>query len=105
MQYQSCIRRLDIFFFSLFLQDLGVPFIRQGREHAVNPAIHKDLSSRRIVQMSTVAEVESYYENSRVIATTCLSAGRFARLFDYCIVDEASQILEVCQLNALLLCL
>ncbi len=31
----------------------------------------------------------------QVIAATCLSANKFQRMFDYCIVDEASQIVEV----------
>ena len=47
------------------------------------------------VPKKTVAELEDSYVNSQVVATTCLGVNHpifNQRVFDYCIVDEASQI-------------
>jgi DNA replication ATP-dependent helicase Dna2 len=52
------------------------------------------------IPKKTIAELEKSYTNSKVVATTCLGINQTifnARVFDYCIVDEASQItLPVC---------
>jgi DNA replication ATP-dependent helicase Dna2 len=51
-------------------------------------------------EVRTVAEVETLFQSAKIVATTCLSINHalFAkRRFDYCIVDEASQLtLPVC---------
>jgi DNA replication ATP-dependent helicase Dna2 len=50
--------------------------------------------------MKTMEELHASYEYSKVVATTCLGVNHpifNQRVFDYCIVDEASQItLPVC---------
>jgi hypothetical protein len=47
-----------------------------------------------------VKEVETIFQSARIVATTCLSINNplfEKRRFDYCIVDEASQLtLPVC---------
>ncbi|KAK9446524.1 uncharacterized protein V1518DRAFT_143160 [Limtongia smithiae] len=65
--------------------------------------IHPEVKSFAVLQSnlpSTFAELESFYFGSRVVATTCLSINSLLflrRRFDYCIVDEASQItLPIC---------
>ena len=40
-------------------------------------------------------QVREYYESRLVIAASCMGAANFRRSFDYCIVDEASQLVEV----------
>ncbi|KAI5300198.1 Tripartite DNA replication factor [Ascosphaera atra] len=52
------------------------------------------------VPKKTIEELRDCYENSQIVATTCLGVNHSIfnnRVFDYCIVDEASQItLPVC---------
>ena len=81
----------------LKLLEFQVPFIRLGRIESIDARIHPHSAEARIASMNTVDEVRSFYESSHVIASTCQSATKFRRTFDYCIVDEASQVIEVCQ--------
>jgi DNA replication ATP-dependent helicase Dna2 len=83
----------------LKIKDDGIPILRLGAVGKVHPEVQNfaDLGG---VPKKTLAELENSYVNSRVVATTCLGINQpifNARVFDYCIVDEASQItLPVC---------
>lgn len=69
----------------------GVRLLRLG-----NPdRVHADLQEHTLPRASTVEELDDLISAPNVVATTCLSTGHatFARRkFDFCIVDEASQI-------------
>ena len=51
-----------------------------------------------VEHLSTVVEIEKLYLSRPVVATTCLGINNpllCRRRFDYCIIDEASQINQV----------
>lgn len=83
----------------LKIRDDNIPILRLGAVGKVHPEVQSfaDLSG---VPKKSMAELERSWRDSKVVATTCLSInhGIFNhRVFDYCIVDEASQItLPVC---------
>ena len=83
----------------LKIKDDKISTLRLGAVAKVHPEVQSfaDLGG---IPKKTVAELENSYVNSKVVATTCLGINQAifnARLFDYCIVDEASQItLPVC---------
>lgn len=73
--------------------------LRLGAVAKVHPEIQQfaDLAA---VPKPTIEALQKSYEDSEVVATTCLGINHpifNERIFDYCIVDEASQItLPVC---------
>ncbi|KAK5956257.1 DNA replication endonuclease-helicase Dna2 [Knufia fluminis] len=83
----------------LKIKDDNIPVLRLGSVGKVHPDVQSfaDLSG---IPKKSMEELERSWANSKVVATTCLSInhGIFNhRIFDYCIVDEASQItLPVC---------
>ncbi|CAO1628253.1 unnamed protein product [Sympodiomycopsis kandeliae] len=57
--------------------------------------IHEDLKPYTLPRASTVEELQSFIESPNVVGTTCLSTNHIIfnlKKFDYCIIDEASQI-------------
>jgi DNA replication ATP-dependent helicase Dna2 len=83
----------------LKIRDDNFRILRIGATAKVHPEVQQfvDLAA---VPKSTVEELKASYEESQVVATTCLGVNHNIfnrRIFDYCIVDEASQItLPVC---------
>ncbi|KIX94368.1 uncharacterized protein Z520_09754 [Fonsecaea multimorphosa CBS 102226] len=83
----------------LKIKDENIPVLRIGAVNKVHPAVQSfaDISG---IPKRTIEELHVSWHESKVVATTCLGVnhGIFnARTFDYCIVDEASQItLPVC---------
>ncbi|KAJ1926923.1 DNA replication endonuclease-helicase Dna2, partial [Linderina pennispora] len=82
----------------LKLDERKVPFVRLGNTAKVDTRIHKYTPSH--ANLASVHQLDAYFRKAPVVATTCLGVSHplFAiRKFDYCIVDEASQItLPVC---------
>ncbi|KAJ3009133.1 UNVERIFIED_CONTAM: Tripartite DNA replication factor [Siphonaria sp. JEL0065] len=80
----------------LKLKSEGVDFIRLGGQQRVHP----ELRGFTAQPFASVEDVKNFYENKMVVATTCLGIKHaifMKRKFDYCIVDEASQLtLPVC---------
>ena len=77
----------------LKIRDTGIGVFRLGNVAKIHPQVQEfaDLAG---VPMKTVQEIESAYSRP-VVATTCLGINHpifNQRVFDYCIVDEASQI-------------
>ncbi|KAJ1927120.1 DNA replication endonuclease-helicase Dna2 [Tieghemiomyces parasiticus] len=72
--------------------------IRLGSRMRVHPGVQHFVA--QTAHLTTVHQVEAYYADAQVVATTCLGIGHALfqkRRFDFCIVDEASQItLPVC---------
>lgn len=74
------------------LKEEGINLLRLGSADRV----HTDVRTRLLQPSATVEELARKLHEPNVVATTCLSIGHslFAQrpTFDYCIVDEASQI-------------
>ncbi|OAL37011.1 hypothetical protein AYO20_03780 [Fonsecaea nubica] len=83
----------------LKIKDDSIPVLRIGAVNKVHPEVQSfaDISG---IPKRTTEELHVSWHESKVVATTCLGVnhGIFnARTFDFCIVDEASQItLPVC---------
>jgi DNA replication ATP-dependent helicase Dna2 len=83
----------------LKIKDDKIPILRIGAVNKVHPDVQSfaDISG---IPKRTIEQLHASWHESKVVATTCLGVnhGIFnARTFDYCIVDEASQItLPVC---------
>ncbi|KAJ1546652.1 Tripartite DNA replication factor [Cladochytrium tenue] len=76
------------------LNDLQVDFMRIGSHQRVHPSIRGKILDQHA--FSTVEEYGHFCESKLVVATTCLSIKHpifSKRKFDYCIVDEASQLM------------
>ncbi|KAJ1890741.1 DNA replication endonuclease-helicase Dna2, partial [Kickxella alabastrina] len=82
----------------LKLQDRGIQMVRLGNRNKVHPRVVQHLSSE--AQLKTVRQIDDFFRLAPVVATTCLGVNHpifTMRKFDYCIIDEASQItLPVC---------
>lgn len=83
----------------LKIRDDNMRILRIGATAKVHPEVQQfaDLAA---VPKKSIEELKESYEQSCVVATTCLGVNHpifNERIFDYCIVDEASQItLPVC---------
>ncbi|EEH08040.1 conserved hypothetical protein [Histoplasma capsulatum G186AR] len=83
----------------LKIKDDNIRTLRLGATTKIHPDVRKfaDLAA---TPKETIEELKDIYENSRIVATTCLGINHpifNSRMFDFCIVDEASQItLPVC---------
>ncbi|XP_053161315.1 DNA replication ATP-dependent helicase/nuclease DNA2 [Hemicordylus capensis] len=81
----------------LKLAKFKVGFLRLGRAQKVHPDLRKFTEEEicRSKCIKTVTQLEELYHSQPVVATTCMGINHpiFSRkLFDFCIVDEASQI-------------
>lgn len=83
----------------LKIKDDKIPVLRVGAVSKIHPQV-KEFADLTGIPKTTIEGLHSSWHDSQVVATTCLGInhGLFnARTFDYCIVDEASQItLPVC---------
>lgn len=76
------------------IKDCGFGILRLGRAHVVNPEV-RHFCVGEGTKPTTVQQLEQTYMNPPVVATTCLGISHWLftrRKFDYCIVDEASQV-------------
>jgi DNA replication ATP-dependent helicase Dna2 len=83
----------------LKIKDDKIPVLRIGNIGKVHPQV-REFADLTAVPKNTIEELHASWHDSKVVATTCLGINHAlfnARTFDYCIVDEASQItLPVC---------
>jgi DNA replication ATP-dependent helicase Dna2 len=79
------------------LFDLGQKFLRLGARHRIHPKIERLSESYQLPHIHTSDELQDFYDQQQVVACTCLSVSSHPlfseRRFDFCIVDEASQVL------------
>jgi len=78
----------------LKLQDKNIDFFRVGNIDKINQHIRR---SHKVIEdnIDTVKKLKEFYDSKNIFATTCLGSSKsiFKKLkFDYCIIDEASQI-------------
>ncbi|XP_078060922.1 DNA replication ATP-dependent helicase/nuclease DNA2 [Mustelus asterias] len=90
----------------LKLARFKVGFLRLGRYQKVHPDIRKftDEHICRRKSIQTLTELEELYKSELVVATTCMGMKHpifSQRRFDFCIVDEASQINQLICLGPL----
>ncbi|OGE48202.1 hypothetical protein PENARI_c031G03285 [Penicillium arizonense] len=83
----------------LKIRDDNIRVLRIGATAKIHPDV-QGFADLAAVPKSTIEELKDSYEKPQVVATTCLGVNHNIfnqRIFDYCIVDEASQItLPVC---------
>lgn len=83
----------------LKIRNDGINILRLGAVAKIHSAI-QEFATLAGTAKKTMEELRASYEESKVVATTCLGINHpifNQRVFDYCIVDEASQItLPVC---------
>jgi len=81
------------------LKESNVDFLRLGNLDKVLPSI-QPYTPNYNGDLQTVEYIEKVYGSKKIVATTCLGINHWIfskRKFDYCIVDEASQItLPIC---------
>ncbi|OQR92100.1 hypothetical protein ACHHYP_04055 [Achlya hypogyna] len=88
----------------LKLLDFNIPMLRVGAKEQVHARLQPHLLEARVRSLSTTAAIEAELTGAQLVGSTCLSTNHvlFAkRRFDYCIVDEASQITQPVLLGAL----
>ncbi|XP_064613334.1 DNA replication ATP-dependent helicase/nuclease DNA2-like [Liolophura sinensis] len=75
----------------------GLKFLRLGRIARIHSAIHPFAAENLVKNLTSVADLRSFYAAQDIVATTCLGSNHVTfsqRKFDVCIVDEASQVLQ-----------
>jgi len=89
----------------LKLQETGQSFLRLGRRTRVRSELIKNTAEEIANSCATPSELMSCYASYSIVASTCLGVDHPAtkRLFDWCIVDEASQALLPSVISSLLL--
>ncbi|XP_057259240.1 DNA replication ATP-dependent helicase/nuclease DNA2 [Pezoporus wallicus] len=90
----------------LKLAKFKVGFLRLGRAQKVHPDIRKFTEEEifRSKSIRSVADLEKVYNSQAVVATSCMGVNHpifVQRQFDFCIVDEASQISQLICLGPL----
>ena len=93
----------------LMLRDTApeVDFIRLGRSSRIHHGVLSRSEETLTKNFKTLPEFERLYSSVSVVGATCLGMGHalFRRkTFDFCVVDEAAQALEVSCLGPLFFC-
>lgn len=79
------------------IKDLGYKFMRIGSKSRVHPDLRNYHESVLIKDCESVDDLERVYSECSIIGVTCLGSGHpllSRRKFDYCLVDEATQIFQ-----------
>lgn len=83
----------------LKLKDDGIPILRLGAVAKIHPEV-QEFAKLAAIPKTSFEEIKSAWHDTPIVGTTCLGINHpifNERVFDYCIVDEASQItLPVC---------
>ena len=81
----------------LKVKEDGVDFLRVGQLDRVHPDLHGQQIDQCMTDITTTSQLAEFYKKHQVVATTCLGIKHALfshRQFDYCIIDEASQITQ-----------
>ncbi|XP_076067685.1 DNA replication ATP-dependent helicase/nuclease DNA2-like [Oratosquilla oratoria] len=74
-----------------------VPILRLGKASRIHPQILPYADQILANKYKSVADLTKFYNSQEIVATTCLGINHVIfkrRRFDYCIIDEASQVLQ-----------
>ncbi|XP_066456772.1 DNA replication ATP-dependent helicase/nuclease DNA2 isoform X2 [Eleutherodactylus coqui] len=90
----------------LKLKKFKVGFLRLGRTQKIHPEVHKfgEEEICKTKSIKSLGALEELYNSQPVVATTCMGVNHpifTRRRFDFCIVDEASQISQAICLGPL----
>uniref|UniRef100_A0A1I8PCE9 DNA replication ATP-dependent helicase/nuclease n=1 Tax=Stomoxys calcitrans TaxID=35570 RepID=A0A1I8PCE9_STOCA len=91
----------------LRLKPHNVPFLRLGNGARVNPQLHESCESTLVANCHTEHELNEFYNSYRIVGVTCLGSSNaifMHRRFDFCIVDEATQVMQPTVLRPLFFC-
>ncbi|XP_074640132.1 DNA replication ATP-dependent helicase/nuclease DNA2-like [Tubulanus polymorphus] len=72
-------------------------FLRLGRLERIHRDIQQFSAEHLTKDINNVADLEMFYASKMIVATTCLGVSHAMftqRMFDVCIIDEASQVLQ-----------
>ncbi|XP_023228327.1 DNA replication ATP-dependent helicase/nuclease DNA2-like isoform X2 [Centruroides sculpturatus] len=86
------------------LKEHDVDFVRLGRLSRIHPKVRSHAVEILTENIKTTKELEYFYNSKKVVGVTCLGINHPVfqhRCFDFCIVDEASQILQTVCLGPL----
>lgn len=81
----------------LRLMDRGISFMRLGSATRIHPLLLHYRESELVANCKTVEDLEQIYNKQQIVAVTCLGSSHALlsqRKFDYCLVDEATQIFQ-----------
>ncbi|KAH8342285.1 hypothetical protein KR084_004164 [Drosophila pseudotakahashii] len=91
----------------LRLLPFDLPMMRLGSSSRIHSLLEEISEERLTRDCKTVEELEKCLEQPSIVGVTCLGAGHplfQRRQFDYCIVDEATQVLQPTVLRPLMHC-
>lgn len=81
----------------LRLKERGIKFMRLGSAARIHQSLREYQESSLVAKCRTVDELEEVYSHQQIVAVTCLGSAHALlsqRKFDYCLVDEATQIFQ-----------
>lgn len=87
------------------LKERGIKFLRLGSNVKIHPSLREFSETSVIENCKNVEELEKVYGSYQVVACTCLGSSHpllSQRRFDYCLVDEATQIFQPTVIRPLL---
>ncbi|XP_017953827.2 DNA replication ATP-dependent helicase/nuclease DNA2 [Drosophila navojoa] len=88
----------------LRLLPYNLPLMRLGSSARIHPQLQEISEAQLTANCETVEQLTSAFQKPSIVGVTCLGAGHALfqhRQFDYCIVDEATQVLQPAVLRAL----
>ncbi|XP_021710497.1 DNA replication ATP-dependent helicase/nuclease DNA2 isoform X2 [Aedes aegypti] len=89
----------------LRLLTYNIKFMRLGSVSRINPALTEFSENRLTENCSTPEELAAVYNSHQIVGVTCLGADHpmlVQRTFDFCIVDEATQVFQSAVIRPLL---
>ncbi|XP_065062529.1 DNA replication ATP-dependent helicase/nuclease DNA2-like isoform X2 [Rhopilema esculentum] len=81
----------------LKLKKMNLDFIRLGNKRSIHEEIRPFLADEAAKNIKSIEGLHHFYNQKNIVATTCLGINHplfLKKRFDYCIVDEASQITQ-----------
>ncbi|KAH8276589.1 hypothetical protein KR044_004632 [Drosophila immigrans] len=85
----------------------NLPLLRLGSSQRIHPQLREISESHLTADCQTLEQLSETLQRPSIVGVTCLGAGHALfrkRHFDYCIVDEATQVLQPTVLRALSHC-
>lgn len=81
----------------LRLKEKGIKFMRLGSASRVHASLREFQEFSLVAGCRTVEDLKEIYEQQSIVAVTCLGSANALlsqRKFDYCLIDEATQIFQ-----------
>lgn len=82
----------------LRLKKEGLKFLRLGADERIHPQLHPFSENYLTKECRTPEELDQVFTSQQIVGVTCLGAGHASlaqrRIFDVCLVDESTQVLQ-----------